>query len=104
MERIVIACYKPKPCQNEALKSLMETHWSRLDAEGLVSERKPILMVAQDGTYLEVFGWKSADAMAAAHQNPNVLKMWEEYAVVCDYIPVGQVPEAAQLFSEFSPG
>jgi hypothetical protein len=29
--------------------------------------------------------------------------MWEEYAAVCDYVPVAQVPEAAQLFSEFTP-
>jgi hypothetical protein len=29
--------------------------------------------------------------------------MWEEYAKVCDYIPVAQVPEAAQMFAEFAP-
>jgi hypothetical protein len=29
--------------------------------------------------------------------------MWEEYGKVCDYVPVGQVPEASQLFSEFTP-
>jgi hypothetical protein len=29
--------------------------------------------------------------------------MWQRYAGVCDYIPIGQVPEAAELFSEFTP-
>jgi hypothetical protein len=29
--------------------------------------------------------------------------MWEQYATVCDYVPIAQVPEAAQLFADFSP-
>jgi hypothetical protein len=29
--------------------------------------------------------------------------MWEQYAAVCDYVPIAQVPEAAQMFAEFSP-
>lgn len=29
--------------------------------------------------------------------------MWDEYAMVCDDIPVAQVPEAAQVFPAFMP-
>jgi quinol monooxygenase YgiN len=101
--RIVIACYRPKPGQSEALAELVRTHVRRLRAEGLVTARDPMAMVAADGTIVEVFEWKSADAIAAAHSNAMVQRMWEEFAAVADYVAVGAVPEAQSLFSEFAP-
>jgi hypothetical protein len=103
MERIVIAAYRPKPGQAEALRALMHTHLPRLRAEGLVTDRESILMEAKDGSFVEVFGWKSKEAIEAAHHNPAVLAMWSEYAAVCDYVPVATLAEAQQLFSEFTP-
>jgi hypothetical protein len=103
MGRIVIACYKPKPGQQESLRALARDHLSILRSQGLVTDRDSIMMEAGDGTIIEVFEWKSKEAIEAAHSNPVVLKMWERYAAVCDYVPVGTVPEAAQMFSEFTP-
>ena len=103
MGRVVISCYRPKPGHEETLRALMRTHVATLRAEGLVSTRAPITMQAKDGSYLEVFEWASAEAIQAAHNNPVVLQMWEQYGKVCDYIPVAQVPEASQLFSDFTP-
>ena len=103
MGRIVIACYKPKAGKEKALRALIVDHVPTLRRIGLVTERPPILMEARDGTLIEVFEWASAEAIEAAHGHPAVLRMWEEYGKVCDYIPVAQVPEAAQPFSEFTP-
>jgi hypothetical protein len=103
MGRIVIACYKPKPGKEKALRALIVDHVPTLRRIGLVTERVPILMEARDGTLIEVFEWASAEAIQQAHSHPAVLRMWEEYGKVCDYIPVSQVPEAAQMFSEFAP-
>ena len=102
-ERIVMVGYKPLPGKESALKELMKTHVARLRKEGLVSDREPILMVSASGTFIEVFGWKSKAAIESAHQNPEVQKMWSEYAEVCEYVPVGSVDEAGNLFSEFTP-
>ena len=52
---------------------------------------------------LEVFEWKSKAAIEAAHTNPRVLEMWNEYADVCDYAPVNTVEETSDLFAEFEP-
>jgi hypothetical protein len=103
MGRIVIACYKPKPGKEKALRALLVDHVPTLRRIGLVTERLPILMEAKDGTLIEVFEWASPEAIQQAHGHPAVLRMWEEYGKVCDYIPVAQVPEAAQMFSEFTP-
>ena len=100
---IVISAYKPKEGKLDALKTLMRTHLPRLHKEGLVTDRESIMMEAADGTIVEVFEWVSQEAIRNAHHNPEVLKMWGEYGEVCDYVPIGTVPEAAQLFSSFKP-
>jgi len=64
--------------------------------------RVPITMEAKDGTFVEVLEWASSQAIEAAHSHPVVLKMWEEYGKVCDYVPISQVAEASQLFSEYT--
>lgn len=101
-ERIAIVGYRPLPGKEADLEKLMKTHVQILRDEGLATERPSIVMRAEDGTLIEVFGWKSKDAIAAAHQNPVVGKMWQEYAAVCEYVPIGSVREAGDLFSEFS--
>ena len=103
MGRIVIACYRPKPGKEAELRALMKTHLPRLRSEDLVTDRPSILMEAEDGTVLEVFEWRSKAAIEAAHSNPRVLQMWDEYSAVCDYVPVNTVEEASQLFAEFTP-
>jgi hypothetical protein len=102
-ERIVIVGYKPKSGKEEALHQLMRSHISILKSQDLVTDRDSIIIEAKDGTIIEIFEWKSKSAMNLAHTNPEVLKMWGKYAEVCDYIPIGQVEETANLFSEFKP-
>ena len=103
MGRIVISCYRPKPDQQDALRKLMLSHVATLRATGLVTDRAPITMTAEDGTFIEVFEWASREAIEAAHRHPVVLQMWDEYGKVCDYVPISQVAEASQLFSDFTP-
>ena len=99
----MIACYKPKTGKSAALKELMKTHLERLKKEGLVTDRQSIIMEAADGTIVEVFEWLSAEAIQNAHTNPAVLQMWGEYAEACDYVPIGSLAEAGDLFSGFGP-
>ena len=103
MGRIVIACYQPKPGKAAALRALAKEHVSILRSAGLVTERIPIVMEAADGTIVEVFEWQSPEAIQSAHTHPVVQRLWERYAAVCDYVPIGAVPEASKLFSEFTP-
>ena len=103
MGRTVIVGYKPKPGKEAALKELMKTYLPVLAKEGLVRDKESYIMEAVDGTIVEVFEWLSEEAIEKAHTNPAVLKMWGQYAEVCDYIPVGNLAEIANLFSGFKP-
>ncbi len=74
-----------------------------LKSQHLVTDRKPIVMQAEDKTIVEVFGWKSAEAIEEAHTNPEVQKLWARFSEVSDYeIPVN-VEEFHSLFSAFTP-
>lgn len=101
MGRIVIVGYRPKPGQQAALQALVARHGQVLRDQALVTERPAWMMRAADGTVLEVFEWLSAHSIERAHGNATVQALWAEFAAVCDYVPVAQLPEAASLFSEF---
>ncbi len=103
MGRIVIVGYKPKPGKEQELELLVLNHMQILRSQRLVTARESILMRSNTGTIIEVFEWKSKAAMESAHENEVILEMWEQYAEVCDYIPVAEIPEISTLFSEFSP-
>lgn len=103
MGRIVIACYKPKVNKDKELKDLVRDHHKILLSEGLVTERDSIIMEAKDGTIVEVFEWLSQEAIEEAHSNLIVQEMWLKFEELCDLIPVGNIAESSNLFSEFSP-
>jgi len=103
MGRLVIAAYHPRPGKEAELRALMREHVPILRAEGLVTDRPPYLMRAKDGTLVEIFEWKSADAIATAHHNPAVLAMWGRYELVCEYAPLDSLAEAHDMFAEFEP-
>ena len=70
---IVIVAYRPKPGKEKELLELVRNRVPILRKEGLVTDRKPTIMRASDGTIIEVSEWKSQEAIDAAHKNPNVL-------------------------------
>lgn len=103
VSRVVIAAYRPRPGKRAALLGMIEKHWHVLDEQGLVTSRQRVVMQAADGTVIEVFEWKSALAMEQAHGNPAVLQLWSGFEAVCEYVPLGSVAEAGQVFADFSP-
>jgi hypothetical protein len=103
MGRITIAIYKPKKGKEAELLNLVEEHLPILKTQNLITDRKPIVMQAADKSIVEIFEWRSPEAIQAAHHNPEVLKLWDRFNEVCDYeIPVN-VKEFHNMFSEFTP-
>src|SRR5450432_4536837 len=98
MGRFVIVAYKPKPGKESDLAAAVEKHLRVLQAEGLVTEKSASVMRAADGTIVEVFEWRSADAIAKAHASPAVNALWGEFGAACDYVPLASLAEAQQLF------
>jgi hypothetical protein len=103
MGSMVIACYKPRPGCDEALFDLVRGHMPALRAEGLVTERVPIVMRTAEGTIVEVFEWVSKEAIVGAHSNPVVLDLWKRFEAVCWYETPSNITEFQNMFSHFEP-
>ncbi len=99
----VIVAYRPKPGKEAELLTLVRTRVPTLRKEGLATDRRPTLMRSRDGTIIEVSEWKSRAAIEAAHQNPNVLALWDKLFALCDCIPLQDLSEAKEMFAGFEP-
>jgi len=102
MGDMVIVAYRPKPGQDAALLDLIRDHVPFLRRLGLATGRPPLAMRGQNGVIVEVFEW-APGAVASAHETPEVLALWQQYAAVCDYVPLHQLPEAREMFATFAP-
>lgn len=103
MGQMVIVVYRPKPGREAELLELVRGHVPALRAEGMATERPPLVMRAADGCIVEIFEWTSAEAVEGAHHSPNVMAMWGRFAEVCDYETLANLPEARRMFSPFDP-
>lgn len=101
MGRFVIVAYQPKAGQQEKLRQLIKRHLEILRAEQLVTDKQARVMQAADGTIIEVFEWRSPEAIARAHDSPAVNSLWAEFGEACEFVPLNSLPEAGEMFAEF---
>ncbi len=98
------AVYRPKPGKDDELAALIAGHVPMLQAEGLATDRAPIVMRSgKDGTFIEVFEWATEGAASQAHTNPEVQKIWGAMGEVADFLTLADVPEATDRFAHFGP-
>lgn len=103
MGRFVIVAYTPKAGKEQELLAVVRKHLQVLEAEQLVTDKPAYVMRAGDGTIIEVFEWRSAEAIAQAHASPAVQALWAEFGAACDYTPLANLAESRQMFAEFDP-
>jgi quinol monooxygenase YgiN len=99
---IVVVAYRAKTNQDAALRKVIKEHVPILRSLGLATEREPMCAQAKDGTYIEIFEWKSSQAITDAHSNPRVHEMWKEFDAACTYEILGNLEECKNLFAGFS--
>src|ERR1700730_5678092 len=97
----VIACYKPKEGKSELLLEAVREHLPVLRKESLVTDKPCHIMKSKDGCIIEVFEWKSVEAVEEAHRNKSVLELWKKFEEASEYIPVANLEEAHHVFSSF---
>jgi len=100
---IAVVAYRPKPNKEQELLELVRARVPTLRKEGLATDRAPTIMRSRDGTIVEVSEWKSHAAIDAAHQNANVLAMWDKFFALCDCVPLKTLAEADEMFAGFEP-
>jgi quinol monooxygenase YgiN len=101
MGQVVIVAYRPKVGKSKELLAAVEKHVRVLREENLATDRAATVLKAKDGTIVEVFEWRSAEAIQAAHTNAAVLAMWDDFWAASDVVPLSDLAEAKALFAEF---
>ncbi len=100
MGQVVIAAYRPKDGKADELLALTKEHHGILLAQGLVTDRAPIIARSKDGTIVEVFEWVDG-AIERAHTDETVQALWQRYQEACDYATLTELFEAGDLFASF---
>jgi quinol monooxygenase YgiN len=101
MGRFVIVAYTPKAGKDQQLLAAVKKHLQVLRNEHFVTDKPAYVMRAADGSIVEVFEWRSAEAIQQAHSNPAIQALWAEFGAACDYTPLSKLAETHQMFAEF---
>ncbi|UJR87217.1 MULTISPECIES: putative quinol monooxygenase [Sandaracinus] len=83
----VICTYRPKPEREAEFRRLLERHWPALRELGLVRPSAPLHFRGEEEGrpfYVEIFEWRDADAVEAAHQSPEIMRLWEPMETLCE--------------------
>jgi len=90
----VLCVYRPRKGNEAAFLKVLHRHWATLHAKGLTSRKRAKAWRGQSKkgavVYFEIFEWKNADAVASAHQSPEVLAVWE---------PMERLTESMEFFN-----
>jgi hypothetical protein len=100
---ISISLYRPKPGKAKELEALVARHMPTLRELGLVTDRAAILARSEDGTIIEVFEWRSGEAIGKAHQHPKLAQVWEGMGAIAEFPSLASLPEANGRFPNFAP-
>ena len=101
MGQYVIAVYKSKPGMDAELIACVRNHMPVLRAEELVTEREAVVLRAPDGAIVEIFEWKSEEAVAAAHHNEAVRALWGRFDACSTFGTLATLPGADTPFPHF---
>ena len=103
MGKISIAAFRPKPGKEDELLSVIASRLPLLRSLGLATERENITMRSADGVIVDVSEWVDEEAIARAHQTPEVLAMWERFDACCEFIKLDTLAETHDDFASFEP-
>ncbi|MFT7670415.1 MAG: hypothetical protein ACI8X5_003123 [Planctomycetota bacterium] len=84
----VIAIYRVSLGKEQEFEQLLERHHPTLLQLELVKEERPRVYRNLDekgrSTYYEIFEWKDAKAAGGAHENPEVMAVWDAMGKVVE--------------------
>ena len=101
MGRISVAAFRPKPGKEEELRQVIADRLPLLRRLGFATDREAILMRSGDGVLIQVSEWSSDEAIAKAHETPEVLAMWDRFAACSEYVKLDSLAEVHEDFATF---
>lgn len=101
MGRVVFAVYNPFENKEDELLALVKIHYDVLLSQKLITDRKRIVLKSKDKQIIEIFEWKSEEAIKNAHTNKIVIALWNKFGEICSYENLKNLPESEGIFPDF---
>lgn len=102
--RVVFAIYRAHEGATERLLTLLRDHVETLRRRGFATERPVTLVRSNDGrSVIEIFEWCDRSSADAAHQDPEVKKLWSALNEVAKLLTLADLAEAGERFPHFAP-
>ena len=100
---LVIVVYEPKSGRDDDLAGLIARHESTLRTLDLVTDRPFVHGRAKNGSFIELFEWKSEAASRSAHDQPAIQELWGAMGEACEFKGLSSLDESNAPFAHFDP-
>jgi len=101
MGRISVAAFRPKTGMEDELRRVIADRLPLLRRLGMATEREPILMRSTEGVVIQVSEWTDDEAIARAHEAPEVLELWRRFDACCTCVRLDTLAESHDDFATF---
>ena len=101
MGLLTFAMYKPNEGKETELMDILKDHIPTLKELGLITSREPATLKTEEGVIVEVFEWKSEEAVDMAHRHPAIGQLWGKMGGICTFPGMKDLKEAHQPFPAF---
>ncbi len=102
MGQVVIAAFKSKPEQEQELLQVIADRLPLLRRLGLATDRASITLRSKNGTVIDVSEWVDENAVARAHETPEVIELWKRFEACSEYVKLNSLDEIDEDFATFS--
>jgi hypothetical protein len=100
---VVFALYRAHEGKDAELEKIIAQHVPTLRRLELITDRPVILVKSKNGTYIEIFEWRTAESAGLAHHHPEVAKVWEAMGKIADLPKLDSLEEIKEQFPHFKP-
>jgi len=83
---LALSAYRPYPGKEDALQAFFAEEVATLRRRGHVTERRAPVVRTDAGEYLVVLEWSSEHAVGDAHEDVEILALWERKAQLAEYV------------------
>jgi hypothetical protein len=98
----VMAVYRARDRCEEQLVGLLRRHYPTLNSLGLVANGGAILLRSpEEPVFVEIFEWKSQDAIRIAHESKEVQALWAGLGDIAANITLSDLKESGKTFAKF---
>jgi hypothetical protein len=99
---LALSAYRPLPGKADDLQAFFTEELETLRRRGHVTQRAAPVIRTDTGELLVVLEWASDHAVGDAHEDPEILALWERKAQLAEYIAPHELAGSGVPFARWT--